>query len=191
MAVRKTGLNEAIRNGDVTAFEFFFRAEYDNVVHFLMRYVKDILMAQDIAQDSFIVLWQNREKIKVAENLRAYVFTIAKNRAINEMALKINKSRSDIERKEVRLFIDALSSEYVSSSIESLEITSLISKVYSDLSDNVLESFIMNREKGYTYREIAERKGVSQKVVEYHIKVALGNLRKKLKDYMLILLPFF
>ena len=56
-------LAKSIKEGDEAAFELFFRAEYNNVVTFLNRYLRNSLLAQDVAQESFIALWQKREQI--------------------------------------------------------------------------------------------------------------------------------
>ena len=56
-------LAKSIKEGDEAAFELFFRAEYNNVVTFLNRYLRNSLLAQDVAQESFIALWQKREQM--------------------------------------------------------------------------------------------------------------------------------
>ena len=179
-------LAEAIRNGDTLAFEMFFRAEYLNVVSFLSKYMKNSYMAQDIAQDSFVQLWKTRDRIDSARNLRSYVFTIARNQALNKMQLKSYRYKASMSDPGIRLRVEALSHPSVTSHIERLELSSLISEVYSELPDSVLESFVMNRELGMTYKEIADKRGISQKSVEYHIRVALQVFRLRLKDYIMM-----
>lgn len=183
-------LVKAIRNGDTLAFEIFFRAEYNNVVSFLYRYMHDEAMSQDIAQDAFIRLWESRERLKPDLNVRAYVFTIAKNLAINKMSLKAYKTTVEMESRKTKLFIEALSHSSVSERIDALELSTLISKVYNELPDKVVKSFIMSRRYGMTYNEIAEQSGISVKVVEYHIKLALQLFRKRLREYIACVLPF-
>jgi len=39
--------------------------------------------------------------------------------------------------------------------------------------------FIMNRSMALSYREIARRRGISEKTVQYHISIALRKLRRK------------
>lgn len=47
-------LAKSIKEGDEAAFELFFRAEYNNVVTFLNRYLRNSLLAQDVAQESLL-----------------------------------------------------------------------------------------------------------------------------------------
>lgn len=147
-------------------------------------------MSQDIAQDAFIRLWESRERLKPDLNVRAYVFTIAKNLAINKMSLKAYKTTVEMESRKTKLFIEALSHSSVSERIDALELSTLISKVYNELPDKVVKSFIMSRRYGMTYNEIAEQSGISVKVVEYHIKLALQLFRKRLREYIACVLPF-
>lgn len=191
MSEHGNNIVSAIRDGDVLAFEMFFRAEFNNVVAFLARYLHDEAMSRDIAQDAFIRLWESRNRIQPDLNIRAYIFTIARNLAINRMSLKAYKSAVDIESRKTRLYIEALSHTSVTERIEALELSSLISRIYKELPDKVVESFVMNREYGMTYNEIAAKKGISVKVVEYHIKIALQLFRKRLKEYMPCLIAFF
>ena len=192
--MRSTGnkaIAEAIRNGDDLAFEVFFRAEYNNVVSFLFRYIRDFHLSQDLAQDAFIQLWKNRERIVPELNLRAYVFTAARNLAINRMSLKLHKSAVDIESRQARLRMSAMAHSSVSEKIEALDLSRLISEVYAELPDNVLESFVMSREYSMTYAEIAAKRGISAKSVEYHIKLALKLFRERLKEFTVCTAIFF
>ena len=177
-------LAKSIKEGDEAAFELFFRAEYNNVVTFLNRYLRNSLLAQDVAQESFIALWQKREQIDAAGNIRAYIFTIARNRALNEMALKINQTRTEWEKNELAIAIEAMNDPDLVQDIQALELKELIRKVYLELPEKVAESFILSRECGLSYEEIAQKKGITKKIVEYRIRIALQVFKKRLKDYI-------
>ena len=102
------------------------------------------------------------------------------------MQLKSYRRKESMSNPAVKLRIEALSHPSVTARIEGLELSALIKKVYSELPDSVLESFVMNRELGMTYKEIADKRGISQKSVEYHIRVALQVFRSRLKDYIMM-----
>lgn len=74
---------EDIRNGDGKAFEMFYRLEYNNLVHFITSYICDSEKARDLAQDVLCTVWEKRYSIRPDSNLRAWVFTIARNRTLN------------------------------------------------------------------------------------------------------------
>ena len=74
---------ELFRIGDERAFELFFLMEFNNVVYFLTSYVKDESAAKDIAQESFIAMWHKRKGLRYDCNIRGYIYTIARNKALN------------------------------------------------------------------------------------------------------------
>ena len=76
-------ISEAIRAGSEPAFEALFRTEFRNVSFFVLRFVHDQEQAEDIAQESFMALWKNRESLDPGRSIRNYILTIARNRALN------------------------------------------------------------------------------------------------------------
>lgn len=178
-------LAELIKNGDEHAFEVYFKAEFGNIVYFAKQYVNDSGVATDIAQESFISLWENHEKIESAIHLRRYLFTIAKNKALNVLKSNPFKLHHTYSR-EITANVIALSKNTIDNQFDELTLQKLISKVYKNLPEGAKESFILNREYGLSYTEIAELKGMSVKKVEYRIKTALKYFKENLKDYLLL-----
>ncbi len=187
---RSHSIAKAIKDGNEEVFKAFFRSEFNNIAFFIGKYIKDPPTAQDIAQETFITLWNAREQINPALNLRTYTFTIAKNKALNFLRDNAKTRTNSIEEREAAVNLLALDSISVVAKIEALELEELIEKVYTLLPEKVKESFILNRQFGLTYEEIAKKKGISVKVVEYHIVSALQVFKKKLRGYIKLLLFF-
>ena len=174
---------EDIRNGDGKAFEMFYRLEYNNLVHFITSYICDSEKARDLAQDVLCTVWEKRYSIRPDSNLRAWVFTIARNRTLNflkEKKLFSDPSLTDILEERTA----ALEDPSVEHLIDSLELSSLIRKTFDSLPDTARETFHMSRLDGMTNREISAKKGLSVKAVEYHIKISLRHFRNRLKEYL-------
>lgn len=178
---------ELFRIGEERAFELFFLMEFNNVVYFLTSYVKDESAAKDIAQESFIAMWHKRKGLRYDCNIRGYLYTIARNKALNFIRdNKLNKP-SD-KRKEYMLDYYALLHESVTSEIDALTLEKLIGKTYSDLPERMKKLFYMNRELGLTYREIAEKEKIPVKAVEYQIRKVLNIFRSRLRHFIPILI---
>src|SRR5262245_52341233 len=75
-----------IAAGDQTAFEELFRAHYRPLCAFARQYVKDAEKAEDLVQDLFFRLWQDREKLRVTMSVKAYLFASVRNRCLNAVA---------------------------------------------------------------------------------------------------------
>ena len=184
MEKRDNIIAAAIKDGNEEVFKAFFRSEFNNIVFFVSKYVKNAFNAQNIAQETFITLWSTRGQINPELNIRTYVFTIARNKALNHLRDNAKKQASTVEEREAVLNLYALNTPSVSEQIEALELKELIEKIYNLLPENIKESFILSRQFGLTYEEIAQKRGITIKVVEYHIVSALQLFRKNLRNYM-------
>lgn len=71
------------QRGEEKAYDYFFRLHYKTLCFFANRYVKNRAIAEDIAQEAFIKLWEMREKIKAAAPVKSLLYTIVKNEAIS------------------------------------------------------------------------------------------------------------
>ena len=189
-----TTLSDAIRAGSEAAFEAFFRAEFRNVAFFVNRYVRDEVQAEDIAQESFLALWKSRERIDAQQNLRNYVLTIARNRALNYLRDVASRKGGTLEGREADIHAGILQHPEVEQRIEALETEQMLSRVFRSLPEKAREMFLLNREEGLTYAEIARKLGVSVKVVEYNIVLALKAFRRaipKVSGIFLVVLSLF
>ena len=70
-----------------------------------------------------------------------------------------------------------------SEEMEFREVSDLISITLGDLSERTREIFLLNRQEGLRYREIAERLSISVKTVEANMGKALRALRSSLEKY--------
>lgn len=172
-----------ISEGNVESFNFFYRLEFDNIVYFANSYLNDLFKAKDIAQESFLTLWEKRSTIDQNKNLRAFIFTIAKNKALNELKSQARYACS-IDINEINANISALSDHSLNAEIESLSLEELINRTMDNLPDTTKESFIMSRRLGMTNKEIAQARNISITGVEYHIKISLKIFKEKLKEYL-------
>jgi RNA polymerase sigma-70 factor (ECF subfamily) len=176
----------AIKEGNEKVFGLFVDAEFNNILYFVNQYLKDDMLAKDVAQETFITLWKVRQNINPKSNLRAYTFTIARNKALNLLREKHITSTDTLDKNEITLYTESLSSNHVSEKIDALELEELLEKTYAEMSPKVRESFLLSREQGLTYQEIAKKRGLSAKAVEYHMNTALKLLRKRLKEYLVL-----
>lgn len=79
-----------------------FKYHYRSLCLYVLHYVHDTDIAEDIVQDSFSALW---EKLSISgakiENVRAYLYTTARNRSLDylkkEEIYDPNLSPSDFE----------------------------------------------------------------------------------------------
>ena len=175
--------SEAIKASDVEAYEVLFKAEYENVKHFIRHYVHDAAESEDLAQETFASLWTNRDRIDPTRNIRSFVFTIARNKALNHLSALRTRLTDPLEKDSVALSIESLSSEHMISRIDAMDLKRIIDLVYEKMPEITRKIFIMNRDENMTYEEIAESTGLSVKKVEYNMVKALKQFRNKLSIF--------
>ena len=71
--------------GDLLAFEELVLIHKDNLIYFLMRYVKDIHSCEDIAQEVFAVIFVKKENYNYKVSVKTYLYAIAKNKATDHI----------------------------------------------------------------------------------------------------------
>jgi RNA polymerase sigma-70 factor (ECF subfamily) len=170
--------------GDQTAFELLFHFYYPGLLVFTRKILLDADEAENIVQDFFVYLWQNKNKIKDSSTLKGYFFMSVKNRALNFI-----KSRKIKEKTitELKLLVEQDPLYQPDLFIES-ELQGKINKALNKLPNRTREIFVLSRTKGYSNDEIAEMLDLSKRTVETQISNALKILRVELKDYMFIML---
>ena len=175
--------SEAIKASDTEAYEVLFRAEYENVKYFIRHYVHDSAEAEDLAQEVFTSLWTNRDRIDPLRNIRSFLFTIARNKALNHLGSLRARLTDPLERDSLNLSIESLNSEHIISRIDAMDLKRIIDLVYEKMPELTRRIFIMNRDENMTYEEIAESTGLSVKKVEYNMVKALKQFRNKLSIF--------
>ncbi len=178
------GLEEitlAIKAGSEDLFRSVYRAEYNNLLHFVNSYTRNRQDAEDLVQETMLAIWDNRESLDPEKNLRSYMYTIARNKSLNYLRDNAKRLKSgSIEESDNFINSLALSSPSVEEEINALELQEFIDRIYLSLPEKVVNTFKMSRQDGFTYNEIAEKLGITTKVVEYHISITLKALRFRL-----------
>jgi RNA polymerase sigma-70 factor (ECF subfamily) len=155
---------------------------------FAKEYVLSEEDAENIVQDLFLFLWENRGLLPTIVNLNAYLFTLIKNRCIDFLRVKLHeRNRYEVIQNtfqmELKLKLNSL--EFFDSchlSDENIEI--LITEAIDSLPEKCREIFVLSRFEKMKYQQIADRLQISKHTVENQIAVAVKKLRIKLKDYL-------
>ncbi len=169
------------------AIEELYNFYYPRLYNFSKSFLKLDNGIDDILQEVFIRIWQNRTKIKTSETFNSFIFTITRNLLLNEL-----RSRFSNQKMKEKVGKLAVPIEY--SFIEQSEYHDLKEKV--DRSINELpvrqkEIFTLSRINGFSHKEIAEKLNITTKTVEFHIAKSIVLLRKRLLNFELASMLFF
>jgi len=178
---------KSIMKDDESSFKILFDYYYPKLFYFSKRFLKVERGIDDIIQEVFVKIWQNRKTINSVETFNSFIFTITKNLLLNELRSLLNK-----ENIKKEIYNISVAKEYSSiNNIEYHELQQKIDSVINKLSKRQKEIFILSRKKGLSNKEIAKKFKISTKTVEYHITLAIKFIKKELGDLGLISLLYF
>lgn len=77
-----------IKSKDESVFEELIKRYLPMVFNYVKRYTGNNDATSDVTQETFVKVWKNIKKFDTSKNFRAWIFTIAKRTAINELKKK-------------------------------------------------------------------------------------------------------
>lgn len=186
----KINLNKIIvelsKDNDSSLKELF-NYYYPRLFNFSKSFLKIEEGIDDIIQEVFVKIWQNRKKINSQTTFNSYIFTITRNLLLNELRSRLNNEKA---RAEIRNL--SLAQEYsMNEEIEYRDIKEKVDQLIETLPERQKEIFILSRTEGLSHKEIAEKLGINTKTVEYHITLAVKYLKENLKSMGVISLLYF
>ncbi|GHV00069.1 DNA-directed RNA polymerase sigma-70 factor [Bacteroidia bacterium] len=167
-------LIDRLRAGDNDAFESIFMEYFERIKHFIYLLVKSRDVAEDLAQDIFVTLWENKEKIDPAKNFNAFMYTMTKNAVFNYIkSLNVrNKYSGSLSIQWHN--IDHSSPESI---IVAKETELLISLATSHMPKQRKRIFEMSRNERLRNEEIASKLNISRNAVEKQLRLAMSDIR--------------
>lgn len=195
MDLQKTDWVRQLKQGDRSVFEQIFYAYFATIERFAREYVVHQHVANDMAQNTFLSLWEKRESLRNDTNLKNYLITLTRNQCLNHLNhAKIEKryiqSTQEKYEREFRLNSSALE-RFNFDKLQNKELEETIHKAINDLPEETRSVFLMSRVDGFTYQEIAEKHNISLKAVEKRMSKALTILRINLKGYYFLIFFIF
>jgi RNA polymerase sigma-70 factor (ECF subfamily) len=96
------------KKGDEVALEILVKRYLPIIFNFSRRYVGDKEAASDIAQEVFVKVWKNINKFDDSKKFKTWIFTLAKNTAIDWLREKKALPFSMFEQADGNNFLDDL-----------------------------------------------------------------------------------
>jgi RNA polymerase sigma factor (sigma-70 family) len=149
---------------------------------YLSRFIKSREAADDLAQEAFIRAFA-AEAVRVIESPKAFLFKVAKNLALNELARKAAiavEPLGDFEGQEV---LEDSSQAAVDDVVDSRERIRLLARAIAALPPQCAKVFILRKMQGLSQKEIAVRLNISVRTVENHVATGLSRCRVYMREH--------
>ncbi len=163
---------------DYIAFEELFRLYHKPVYLFVYQLVSSSYETEEVVQNVFIAIWNQRKKLQIKSSFLSYLYGIARHfvyrfiqqkinhEAFTEFYLYQNKEYNFITEEEV--IFNELKEKY--------------QRLLENIPERRREIFKLSREEGLSYKAISEKLGISENTVDTQIRFALTFLRSNLID---------
>ena len=163
--------------GDEQAFPILVKRHLDGLFNFCVKYTLDTEVAEDIVQDSFVKAWRNLSKFDKGASFKTWLYTIAKNTALDYLKKKRNVSFSALQGIE-EMVLEPVSAKMVGNRISKNDLAYFdLNESLNELSKKDKNIIDMHYKHGYAFREIAEKLGSSTDTVKTWHRRAVGKLR--------------
>lgn len=174
-----------IIKGDCSSFEEIYNIYSDRLFYFAQNYLGNKEASEEIVQEIFVKIWEIRKSLDPEKSFSSFLFTITKNTIFNKLK----------KRKHEKVYAEHLKNHlettYNKTEIDIYlnETKQIIDTAVSLMPPQRQKIFILSRENGLSYKEIAQQLNIGEKTIETHIRLALKNVRKALSSAEIIL-PF-
>jgi RNA polymerase sigma-70 factor, ECF subfamily len=170
---------ERLRAGDRIAFDAFITAHWAPLVHYIRDRVRVLEHAQDLAQESFARVWEQRERLDPSRSVVAYLYRVARNLVIDELR------KLDVRRRwEEEALLDEPGAGLGTfgpgplQRLEAEETLAALTRAIDTLPVRRREAFLLVHAHGLSYREAAEVMGTAPQTVANQVAAALAEVRR-------------
>jgi len=173
-----TFLVTQLQAGNKEAFKLLFEKYGARLYKFSIRYLREKENAEDLLNEVFLKIWENRGSLKTNSSFQSYLFTIAYNN-IRQRYLK-----KDREEKYIQIFAE----EYLTDSskgddqLDYLLFSQKLNKIIDLLPPRRKEIFNLSYKEELKNQKIAERLDLSEQFVKNQLSLAKKFIVGKIKE---------
>lgn len=177
-------LSQLIKAGDSIAYTEVYERYGSLLKVHIYRKLADFDLVKDILQEIFTDLWEWKERLPVTSNLKAYLYTVARNRVLNFIA------HNDVELRYADSFKKYASDCHYTTDflIREKEFAKIIQAEIDQLSPQTKKIFRLSRFEQLSHKEISSQLQISEQTVSKQISNALKLLKVKFNAFFSLLL---
>ena len=177
---------------DVKAYKELYLLMFDSLFQFSYSIVKCKQAAQELVSDVFVKVWQIRSQLGTIDNLKPYLFGIAKNFSLNYLArasknLSIHLSNIDLDENDIESLVEFKNPEDLYISKETIK---NIIQAIRELPPQCQIIFSLVKVDGLKYKEVAKLLDISVFTVRNQVAIAIQKLENALPQKSQFHIPF-
>ncbi len=166
-------LIKKMAEGDMNSFDAIYWKYYKAVHGNILKLVQDNASAEDILQDVFLSLWENREKIDAARSLAGWLFVTSYNRSMTFLKRRLREKITPVLHAEDLVEIP-IGQPLAEIRLKELE------RAINTLSPQKQKVFYMCKLKGLSYEETADLMKISRHTVKEYLTAAFRSIKEQM-----------
>ena len=167
-------LVKLLQKGNVVAFDSLFEVYSPKLYGFGLKYLKNETASEELVQEVFVKVWENRQSLKSELSFKSYLFTIA----LNQIRKHFNKMAVSLRYLESMQNIPEFSEQSVSDDYESM--LNQVYQVIDQMPERRREIFTKSKLEGKSSKEVAAELNISPGTVDNQVSEALRFIRAQL-----------
>ncbi len=168
-----------VANGDRKAFAQIYTGSLNNLHRYIFLFTKSKEETEEILQEIFIKIWENRERLSEIDSFKNYLFRVAKNKLLDKVRQMQIRQRVLAEIKRSRVIAESTTSDQCAYR----EYYKVVQQAIEKLPPKRKLIFRLNIENGLSQDEIAEQLNISKSVVQKQIYSASHFVKKYLLEH--------
>jgi RNA polymerase sigma factor (sigma-70 family) len=189
---KPTGLDERLlveqlKRGDEAAFKTIVETWQNMVYNTALGIVQNAEDAEDIAQETFVQVYQSISSFKGESKFSTWLYRITVAKALDHERRKKRKKRfafvKSLFGEESQVVVNPPDFQHPGVVMDKKEKAATLFKAIASLPENQRIAFTLHKVDGLSYQEVSEVMQTSVSSVESLMHRAKTNLKKKLEDY--------
>ncbi len=166
-------------DGNKKSFEKIIEKYQNNLIYFILKFVKNIEVAEDILQDVILYILENKEKYNFNYSFKTYMYIIAKSKSLDYI-----KRQKNIECFDNN--IDFIEGQILEEIIITNEVKEQIQRVMSRMQDDYQLVIYLTQIEKLSYEEVSKIMGKNISQIKNLVHRAKLKLRKLLVENKII-----
>ncbi len=181
---------QQLKSGNATAFKAIYDLYVKRIFRFAHSLLRNKIAAEEITQEVFVKLWENRAKIDTEKGFSAWLYIITRNAIYN-------LTRTKFYGKLLNTSLEELQHQLIAEEkvVESADLIKFLYQLIGKLPAQRKKVFLMSRDSELSYKEIAELLNISENTVKTHVRLALKFFREELEkegiSYSVVLFLYY
>jgi RNA polymerase sigma-70 factor (family 1) len=165
--------------GDEDAFRIIFDRYRDSIYIFSKYLTRSEFLAEEITQEVFLKIWRYRKNLAAVDFFQAYLKTTARN-VYSHYIDRMMHERIILKKLGSSLPGSENSTEH---DVDGRALQQLLKKAINELSPQQKKVYLMHKQQGLSYNEVAEELKLSLFTIKEHMRMAMANIRSYIRQH--------